>query len=438
MAFTIQMDETDNTSPVMIKVIGIGGGGCNALKQMMDFDLHGVELIVANTDKQVLQENPIQNKLQLGVKTTRGMGAGSKPEVGRAAAEEDRDKIRDVLNGADMVFIAAGMGGGTGTGAAPVIANVARDMGILTVAIVTKPFTFEGMPRMRKAEAGLEVLKSEVDCLVIIPNDRISAVMGEDATLIGSFKTVDNVLRDAVYSIATIKHFSQSGTLQFFANAGKDFLVTGGDLFDQVIAGDVAVGQVAGAGQGDAGVVVVFAVERAVAAFEHFRSLARHAQGGGEGTRYLFAAHGQGGGVYRLVVPPQHDVRRARAEVNGADAEVAFFGAAGGIAGGESGVDDAFDFHARVAHALAEVGDERAARADDVRPRFEFVGDHAARVNDVGAAIDEELLFQDVQGVQRFAPGRMARAQHGAGDVAFADAAVAHGGAAVLVERAPP
>ena len=137
MAFTIQMDETDNTSPVMIKVIGIGGGGCNALKQMMDFDLHGVELIVANTDKQVLQENPIQNKLQLGVKTTRGMGAGSKPEVGRAAAEEDRDKIRDALNGADMVFIAAGMGGGTGTGAAPVIANVARDMGILTVARTT-------------------------------------------------------------------------------------------------------------------------------------------------------------------------------------------------------------------------------------------------------------------------------------------------------------
>lgn len=204
MAFTIQMDETDNTSPVMIKVIGIGGGGCNALKQMMDFDLQGVELIVANTDKQVLQENPIQNKLQLGVKTTRGMGAGSKPEVGRQAAEEDRDKIRDALNGADMVFIAAGMGGGTGTGAAPVIANVARDMGILTVAIVTKPFTFEGMPRMRKAEAGIEVLKSEVDCLVVIPNDRITSVMGEDATLIGSFKAVDNVLRDAVYSIATI------------------------------------------------------------------------------------------------------------------------------------------------------------------------------------------------------------------------------------------
>ena len=148
---------------------------------------------------------------------------------------------------------------------------------------------------------------------------------------------------------AAIEHFPQSGTLQFFANAGEDFLVTGGDLFDQVIAGDVAVGQVAGAGQGDAGVVVVFAVERAVAAFEHFRGLARHAQAGGEGARYLFAAHGEGGGVYRLVVPPQHDVRRACAEVNGADAKVAFFRAAGGIAGGEPGVDDAFDFHARCA-----------------------------------------------------------------------------------------
>ena len=204
MALSFDDTEPENLSPVVIKVIGVGGGGCNALKQMMDFNLNGVELIVANTDKQVLQENPIPNKLQLGIKTTRGMGAGSKPEVGRLAAEEDIDKIREILNGADIVFIAAGMGGGTGTGAAPVIANVARDMSILTVAIVTKPFTFEGMPRMRQAEAGLDVLKNEVDCLVVIPNDRISAVMGEDATLIGSFKTVDNVLRDAVYDIARI------------------------------------------------------------------------------------------------------------------------------------------------------------------------------------------------------------------------------------------
>ena len=204
MPIKLDDEELVNTPVVTIKVVGVGGGGCNALKQMMDFNLQGVELIVANTDKQVLQENPIQNKLQLGVKTTRGMGAGSKPEVGRLAAEEDVDKIRDVLNGADIVFIAAGMGGGTGTGAAPVIAHIARDMDILTVAIVTKPFTFEGVPRMRQAEAGLEVLKNEVDCLVVIPNDRISAVMGEDATLIGSFKTVDNVLRDAVYDIARI------------------------------------------------------------------------------------------------------------------------------------------------------------------------------------------------------------------------------------------
>ena len=150
MALSFDDTEPENLSPVVIKVIGVGGGGCNALKQMMDFFLNGVELIVANTDKQVLQENPIPNKLQLGIKTTRGMGAGSKPEVGRLAAEEDIDKIREILNGADIVFIAAGMGGGTGTGAAPVIANVARDMSILTVAIVTKPFTFEGMPRMRR------------------------------------------------------------------------------------------------------------------------------------------------------------------------------------------------------------------------------------------------------------------------------------------------
>lgn len=171
---------------------------------MMDFDLEGVELICANTDKQALVKSPIQNKLQLGEQITRGMGAGSNPEIGRQAAEEDRDRICDTLNGADMVFIAAGMGGGTGTGAAPVIANIARDMGILTVAIVTKPFTFEGNQRMRLADQGLKILKQEVDCLVIIPNDRISAVMGEDSTLIGAFKIVDNVLKEGVHSIATV------------------------------------------------------------------------------------------------------------------------------------------------------------------------------------------------------------------------------------------
>lgn len=205
MAFNIITDSDDNAAPqVMIKVIGAGGGGCNAVKQMMDFDLEGVELICANTDMQVLKKSPISKKLQLGVQTTRGMGAGSKPEVGRRAAEENADHIREMLTGADMVFIAAGMGGGTGTGAAPVIAHIARDMGILTMAIVTKPFFFEGAKRMRMAEEGLRVLKDEVDCLVVIPNDRIADVMGEEISLLDSFKAVDSVLKQGVHRLAEV------------------------------------------------------------------------------------------------------------------------------------------------------------------------------------------------------------------------------------------
>lgn len=206
MADFEMVDDNEKSSHVLIKVFGVGGGGCNAVKQMMDFDLEGVELICANTDMQVLDRNPIAHKLQLGVQTTRGMGAGSRPEIGRQAAEEDRDRIREVLHGADMVFIAAGMGGGTGTGAAPVIASIARKMGILTVAIVTKPFFFEGARRMRLAEAGLRELKKEVDCLIVIPNDRISAVMDEEATLFDSFKAVDDVLKNGVQSIANVIH----------------------------------------------------------------------------------------------------------------------------------------------------------------------------------------------------------------------------------------
>lgn len=203
MAFEI-MEDADNDAQVLIKVIGVGGGGCNAVKQMMDFDLEGVELITSNTDMQVLKKSPIQNKLQLGVQTTRGMGAGSKPEVGRKAAEEDREKIKEKLAGADMVFIAAGMGGGTGTGATPIIASIAREMGILTVAIVTKPFSFEGKKRMGVAEEGLEALKEEVDCLIVIPNDRLSQVLGEDASLLEAFKMADDVLKNGVQSIANV------------------------------------------------------------------------------------------------------------------------------------------------------------------------------------------------------------------------------------------
>lgn len=204
MAFEIVEESQETKTQVAIKVIGVGGGGCNAVHQMMDFDVDGVELICANTDMQVLNESPVQHKLQLGVQTTRGMGAGSKPDVGRKAAEEDRESIRSTLNGADILFIAAGMGGGTGTGASPVIAASARDMGILTVAIVTKPFFYEGVKRNNVAEAGIAELKENVDCLIVIPNDRINEVMEEEETFTDSFKAVDNILRNAVYSIVSI------------------------------------------------------------------------------------------------------------------------------------------------------------------------------------------------------------------------------------------
>lgn len=203
--FVGQEDSRSETgSPVLIRVIGVGGGGCNAVKQMTDFDLEGVELLCANTDLQALKNNPIRTKLQLGAETTRGMGAGSQPEIGRAAAEEDRKRIRDALEGADMIFIAAGMGGGTGTGAAPVIAEVARELGITTLAIVTKPFEFEGKQRMRIAEQGIEELKANVDCLVVIPNERISEVMGDDMPITDAFRAVDDVLKNGVRSIVYV------------------------------------------------------------------------------------------------------------------------------------------------------------------------------------------------------------------------------------------
>lgn len=203
--FVGQEDSRSETgSPVLIRVVGVGGGGCNAVKHMSDFDLQGVELICANTDLQALRNSPVQQKLQLGVETTRGMGAGSQPEVGRAAAEEDRKRIREVLEGADMIFIAAGMGGGTGTGAAPVIAEVAREIGITTLAIVTKPFDFEGSRRMRIAEQGVEALKANVDCLVVIPNERISEVMSDDMPMNEAFRAVDDVLKNGVRSIVGV------------------------------------------------------------------------------------------------------------------------------------------------------------------------------------------------------------------------------------------
>src|SRR5690554_1856949 len=188
----------------VIKVIGVGGGGGNAVKHMIASKVDGVEFICANTDAQALKDIDARTVLQLGNSMTKGLGAGANPEVGRQAAMEDRERIAEVLRGADMVFIAAGMGGGTGTGGAPVVAEVARDLGILTVAVVTKPFPFEGKKRMLIADAGIKELQERVDSLITIPNEKLLAVLGKSTTLLDAFKAANNVLLGAVQGIADL------------------------------------------------------------------------------------------------------------------------------------------------------------------------------------------------------------------------------------------
>jgi len=188
----------------VIKVVGVGGGGGNAVRHMMDCDVDGVEFICANTDAQALRDVDARVALQLGGGMTKGLGAGANPEIGRQSAMEDRDRIAEILEGADMVFITAGMGGGTGTGAAPVVAEVARDMGILTVAVVTKPFPFEGRKRMQIADEGIQQLQQQVDSLITIPNERLLAVLGSSASLIEAFKAANDVLLGAVQGIADL------------------------------------------------------------------------------------------------------------------------------------------------------------------------------------------------------------------------------------------
>ncbi len=188
----------------VIKVIGVGGGGGNAVKHMIANKVDGVEFICANTDAQALKDIDARTVLQLGNAMTKGLGAGANPEVGRQAAMEDRDRIAEVLRGADMVFIAAGMGGGTGTGGAPVVAEVARDLGILTVAVVTKPFPFEGRKRMAIADAGIKELQEHVDSLITIPNEKLLAVLGKSTSLLDAFKAANNVLLGAVQGIADL------------------------------------------------------------------------------------------------------------------------------------------------------------------------------------------------------------------------------------------
>lgn len=187
-----------------IKVFGVGGGGGNAVNTMVDRGLQGVEYITANTDCQALESTKVANRLQLGAHLTKGLGAGANPEIGRKAAQEDRDAIAQALEGADMLFITAGMGGGTGTGAAPVIASIAREKDILTVAVVTKPFAFEGRQRMRQAEAGIHELRDHVDTLITIPNQRLFEVVDKGASLRDAFKVADDVLRQAVQGISDL------------------------------------------------------------------------------------------------------------------------------------------------------------------------------------------------------------------------------------------
>ncbi len=188
----------------VIKVIGVGGGGSNAVQRMIESGIRGVDFIAMNTDVQVLDLSAAQRKVQLGVNLTRGLGAGGDPETGKAAAEESKGEIRKVLEGADMVFVTAGMGGGTGTGAAPVIADLAREIGALTVAVVTRPFTFEGPRRSRLAEQGVTGLMGRVDTIITIPNDRLLSVVERKTTLVDAFRVADDVLRQGVQGISDI------------------------------------------------------------------------------------------------------------------------------------------------------------------------------------------------------------------------------------------
>jgi cell division protein FtsZ len=196
--------EDENSTGTRIKVIGVGGGGCNAVARMVQEGLAGVEFYAVNTDLQALSACQVPNKLQIGAKMTNGLGAGSNPEIGRQAALENTDRIVETLQDAEMVFVTAGLGGGTGTGAAPVVANLAKELGALTVAVVTKPFAFEGSRRMRLAEQGLGMLASTVDTVINIPNDRLLALVPRGTSFFESFKVADDVLRQAVQGISDI------------------------------------------------------------------------------------------------------------------------------------------------------------------------------------------------------------------------------------------
>ncbi len=196
------MDNDPQTA--VIKVLGVGGGGSNAVEHMLQENIEGVDFICANTDAQALKNSNAKTVIQLGSEVTKGLGAGADPVIGRQSAEEDRDRIRELIVGSDMLFVTAGMGGGTGTGAAPVVAEIAKELGILTVAIVTKPFSFEGRMRMQVAEQGIRELGQYVDSLITIPNNKLLSVLGKNITLLNAFKAANNVLLGAVQGIAEL------------------------------------------------------------------------------------------------------------------------------------------------------------------------------------------------------------------------------------------
>ncbi len=212
MAFEVS-NELDNV--VQIKVVGVGGGGGNAVNRMVDAGVRGVEFIAINTDKAALYLSKANQKIQIGTKAAGGMGAGANPDKGKAAAEESRDEIAEAIRTADMIFITAGMGGGTGTGAAPIVAQIARELGILTVGIVTKPFAFEGKRRMQQAEAGIAALREHVDSLVVIPNERLKFVSEEKITFKNAFDIADDVLRQGVQSISELINVTALVNLDF-------------------------------------------------------------------------------------------------------------------------------------------------------------------------------------------------------------------------------
>ena len=209
------MDNIVQDQIAKIKVIGVGGGGCNAVNRMIESGVQGVEFIVANTDLQVLNVSKAPVKLQIGTNITNGLGAGANPEVGREAATESKKEIEEALEGADMIFVTCGMGGGTGTGAAPIIAEIAQELGALTVGIVTKPFRFEGRRRTEQAEVGVEELRRHVDTLIVIPNDRLRDIIDRSTPMLEAFKEVDNVLRRGVQSISDLIAVSGLVNLDF-------------------------------------------------------------------------------------------------------------------------------------------------------------------------------------------------------------------------------